>query len=44
MSTIERDAAHLLCPDGYVALAKEEQDGARLGAFAGKRGLRFANA
>lgn len=36
-----RDAAYLVRPDGYVALALPDQDAREIGSFIGKVGLRF---
>ncbi|GJG85207.1 2-polyprenyl-6-methoxyphenol hydroxylase [Gemmatimonadetes bacterium T265] len=41
---LQRDAAYLVRPDGYVALASPEQDVGRLREFVAAHGLRFAGA
>lgn len=38
---LERDAAYLIRPDGYVALASARQDAWKLKSYADRRGLRF---
>jgi hypothetical protein len=39
---LKRDAAYLVRPDGYIALASPDQDAPKLHAFAVKLRLRFA--
>ena len=39
---LRRDALYLVCPDGYVALAAEEQSAASLRRYLDARGIRMA--